>query len=198
MKIISFDVGIKNLAYVVIECDESQFNIVDWDIICLVDDKQKCNTINLIDLGKKILEHFSKRFSDMDLDKIIIENQIGNNAIRMKCVQGMMAQWFIDNNFENVEFVSSSHKLNYIANLCDVKNIFKNLKYAQKKKMAINIIKSFLTNNENYFDERIQNLFMNSKKKDDLADCFLQAYYYIKRFNIYHNNLIINTYDLKL
>ena len=60
----------------------------------------------------------------------------------MKCVQGMIAQWFIDNDFKNIEFVSSSHKLNYIAKLCDMKDLFKNLQYKEKKKMAIVILKS--------------------------------------------------------
>ena len=65
--------------------------------------------------------------------------------------------------------------------------------------MAIKIIiKSFLINNEKYFNENIQQVFLSSKKKDDLADCFLQGYYYIKRFKIFNDNLIINTYDLKL
>lgn len=198
MKIISFDVGIKNLAYVILDCNEGNLTICEWDVICLVEASQKCKDINLIDLGKSILKNFSERFNHDNIDKIIIENQIGNNAIRMKCVQGMIAQWFIDNDFYDIEFVSSSHKLNYIAKLCDVKDIFKNLEYAKKKKMAINIIKSFLTNNEKFFNETTQEIFLKSKKKDDLADCFLQAYYYIKRFKIFEDNLIINTYDLKL
>ena len=41
-------------------------------------------------------------------------------------------------------------------------------------------------------------MFNQHKKKDDLADCFLQGYYYIKKNNLFINNLIINTYDLKL
>ena len=134
MKIISFDVGIKNLAYVIFDCSENDLTIVDWDIICLVDDKQKCKDINLIDLGKNILHHFTGRFTHDKIDKIIIENQIGNNAIRMKCVQGMIAQWFIDNSFDDIEFVSSSHKLNYIAKLCDVKDIFKDFSMHKRKK----------------------------------------------------------------
>ena len=198
MKIISFDVGIKNLAYIIFDCTEESITIDDWDIICLVDNKQKCSEINLVDLGKNISIQFTHIFKTKTLDKIIIENQIGTNAIRMKCVQGMIAQWFIDNDFENIEFISSSHKLNYIANLCDIKEYFKTLEYKQKKKMAIIILKSFLSQNPNYFDESIENFFVTNKKKDDLADCFLQGYYYIKKNNLFKNNLIINAYDLKL
>tara|TARA_B100000963_G_C22636555_1_gene677937 strand:+ start:701 stop:1297 length:597 start_codon:yes stop_codon:yes gene_type:complete len=198
MKIISFDVGIKNLAYIIFDCIEDNIKIIEWDIICLVHSNQKCNTINLIDLGKNISNEFNVIFKNKDVDKIIIENQIGNNAIRMKCIQGMIAQWFIDNDFNDIEFVSSSHKLNYIANLCNMKDLFKNLQYKDKKKMAIIIIKSFLNENSKYFDEYIKEFFYTNKKKDDLADCFLQGYYYIKKYNLFKNNLIINAYDLKL
>jgi len=43
-KLISFDVGIKNLAYCIIEKDNDRFNILDWDIINLLETKNdfKC------------------------------------------------------------------------------------------------------------------------------------------------------------
>ena len=198
MKILSFDVGIKNLAYIIFNCEDDILTIDEWDVICLVDSKLKCSNINLIDLGKGINLKFNQIFKNKSLDKIIIENQIGQNAIRMKCVQGMIAQWFIDNNFHNIDFISSSHKLNFIAGSCDIKEYFKDLDYKQKKKMAIIILKSFLKENNNFFSDDVIKLFNEHKKKDDLADCFLQGYYYIKKNNLFKNNLIINTYDLKL
>ena len=198
MKILSFDVGIKNLAYIIFDCDNNNITIDKWDIICLVEKNIKCSEINLIDLGKNIFNKFNETFKDKTFDHIIIENQIGQNAIRMKCVQGMLAQWFIDNNFDNIKFISSSHKLNYIANIYDLKETIKSLDYKNKKKMAILILKSFLNENNNFFNNDIVNMFNQHKKKDDLADCFLQGYYYIKKNNLFINNLIINTYDLKL
>ena len=198
MKILSFDVGIKNLAYIIFDCDNNNITIDKWDIICLVDKNIKCSEINLIDLGKNIFNKFNETFKHKTFDHIIIENQIGQNAIRMKCVQGMIAQWFIDNNFDNIKFISSSHKLNYIANIYDLKETIKSLDYKNKKKMAILILKSFLNENNNFFNHDIVNMFNQHKKKDDLADCFLQGYYYIKKNNLFINNLIINTYDLKL
>lgn len=41
-KILSWDVGIKNLAYCLIEKNEDDFKILDWDIINLVDDRTVC------------------------------------------------------------------------------------------------------------------------------------------------------------
>ena len=40
-RIISIDVGIKNLAYCIIERDGSEFKIIKWDIINILDDKIK-------------------------------------------------------------------------------------------------------------------------------------------------------------
>ena len=134
-------------------------------ILCLVDSKLKCSNINLIDLGKGINLKFNEIFKNKNLDKIIIENQIGQNAIRMKCVQGMIAQWFIDNDFDNIDFISSSHKLNFIATSCNIKEYFKDLDYKQKKKMAIIILKSFLKENNNFFSDDVINLFNEHKKK---------------------------------
>ena len=198
MKILSFDVGMKNLAFILFDCNDNNLNIINWDIINLVDAKIKCKDINLIDIGKNINKLFHIYFKEQDFDKILIENQIGNNAIRMKCVQCMISQWFIDNNFNNIEYISSSHKLNFVAKMYDLKDIIKDLDYKKKKKMAILIIKSLLKENKNNFDELYINFFNENKKKDDLSDCFLQGYYYIKKNNLFKNNLIIDAYDLKL
>lgn len=41
-KILSWDVGIKNLAYCIAEFDKDSFKILKWDIINLLDDRLKC------------------------------------------------------------------------------------------------------------------------------------------------------------
>jgi hypothetical protein len=43
MKVLSFDVGIANLAYCVLEKIEEDFKILKWGVINLVDDRQKCD-----------------------------------------------------------------------------------------------------------------------------------------------------------
>ena len=45
MKVVSFDVGIKNLAYCVFLLDEQQLSVQDWGIVNLLDEQQKplCN-----------------------------------------------------------------------------------------------------------------------------------------------------------
>jgi hypothetical protein len=55
----------------------------------------------------------------------------------------------------------------------------------KEKKKSIEITKKLLNENNMDLDKKefIINIFFNSKKQDDLADCFLQAYWFYK--NIY-------------
>ena len=38
---------------------------------------------------------FDEKLSTYDFDKIVIENQIGRNAIKMKTIQGMISMYFL-------------------------------------------------------------------------------------------------------
>jgi hypothetical protein len=118
------------------------------------------------------------------LDKIILENQISPIANRMKTIQGMIAQYFINSNNYNIHFISATNKLKSFlkdksTNITDMSSISVNtnkISYAQRKKLSIfhtkEVLKKYNMNNELSF-------FSDHSKKDDLADCFLQAYYYI-------------------
>ena len=45
MKILSFDVGIRNLAFCIINKTDTDFKIEDWGLIDLDDDRKLCNKI---------------------------------------------------------------------------------------------------------------------------------------------------------
>ena len=53
----------------------------------------------------------------------------------------------------------------------------KTIKYGDKKKLAVEYTKYFL---KKYEEQSLFDFFMNHKKKDDLADSYLQGLYYIK------------------
>jgi hypothetical protein len=74
---ISIDVGIKNLAYVIYDKD-----IIDWKVVELCDKTQNASKLNMIEVGKKLYEALET--IHYPITEIIIENQIGQNAIRMK------------------------------------------------------------------------------------------------------------------
>ena len=222
MKVLSIDVGIKNLAYILIEHNEndSNYNVIDWNVLNLcniipnccnekckfkakfvkedrffckkhtknedykiptinaktlckknikdlmkiaetnniiiekntnknelikiledyisnycfnVIEEPNANNVNLIDLGinlKNECNELLKKFDILDIDQIILENQISPLANRMKTLQGMITQFFIDKGNYNIKYISAINKL---------KLFIKNQKtsYAERKKLCI-------------------------------------------------------------
>jgi len=133
----------------------------------------KANEVNLFNIGLNIKKKFNEIFfNEGKIDYVIIENQIGPLAIRMKTIQGMIVQYFImsELNVEYIEFISSSNKLKD----CDIKD---KEKYSDRKKLGISKCLGILTNDFR-FNEHIEYFNMN-KKKDDLSDAFLQGLWFI-------------------
>jgi len=162
---LSIDIGIKNMGYLIYDTDLS--HIIKWDIIMLCE--TNASKVDMITLGKTINTKFKEIFSPYKIDYVIIENQIGFNAIRMKSVQSMVTMYFIHNNIDNIRYWNASNKLKDYG-------LPKKTTYAQRKKESINITKSQITE---LYPEHID-FFMSHKKKDDLADAYLQYVSYIK------------------
>ena len=135
---------------------------------------QKADKMNLVDLGKNMMNHFDEHLNigKHPIDAVLIENQISTIATRMKTLQGMITQYFIMKGVEQIEFISSSNKLKPFIDK-------KKTSYAERKKLGISITKRLV--NEKSFLSVFQDLFNASKKKDDLADCFLQGIWYLKK-----------------
>lgn len=265
MKILSIDIGIKNLAYVILDLDDNNYYIKDWRIVDLTNETLKCLTcsknakyvkgdlfyctkhnnlsglpifelsdsklkkenlkqlctlankygieyqenvkkqnlydlilkyrddsclqnivtynakdVNLIDIGVNIKQKFDEFFCNnsiypsnskvvnplvdiSSIDIILLENQIGPIANRMKTIQGMVAQYFIDKDNYNIKFISSINKLKPFTR--------EKLTYKERKQKSIEIAEKLIDNQDGYY----RDLYKNSKKKDDLSDCFLQA-----------------------
>ena len=155
-------------------------NIKDTKLFTMTT-KTKVNEYDLVTLGKTIQHKYDESFKNYTIDTILIENQLGNIAPRMKCIQGMVTQYFIMKNQCNIEFVSATNKLKRF--------IGKNSKYAERKKKGIEVTKQSLDVHEELFCWK--NHFEQHKKKDDLADGYLQGIWYIE-------NNILNAEYLKL
>ena len=139
----------------------------------------KTNDLSLIDIGINMKELLDQLYKNIKIDRVIIENQISPIANRMKTLQGMIAQYFIMNNVVNIEFISASNKLKEF-------NTNKNTTYSERKKKGIEVCEELLVNNECFNKHLV--MFEESKKKDDLADCFLQGLWYLKEnFKIIYN-----------
>ena len=227
MKLLSWDVGIYNLSYCILEKNDEtkEIKIIDWNIVNLVDSEKMKKDRNLL------FENIPRKLHELpqllNVDCVVIENQPSLKNPQMKSIQMILYSYFlilgkvIGNNtnssyIENIEFCSASNKLkvydgpkiilpekntkklkNEIINNIDnqelkIENNDENndennvvekkiksssLKYADKKRLAIEHALYYLKKDQNNYID----FFNNHKKKDDLADSFLQGLYYLNK-----------------
>lgn len=148
------------------------------------------NQIHLVDIGKRIKTNFDTRFSSYlsKISHVILENQISPIAGRMNTIQGMVAQYFIMKSSDAlvIDFISSAGKL---------KGLSASSEYKDHKKDGIAFCQRFMEMNPAL--NTLKTVFDSAPKKDDLADCFLQGIYYLKKQNIinYSDDLKIKIVD---
>jgi hypothetical protein len=129
--------------------------------------------VDLVTIGRNIKSKLDLILHEdiESLTHVIIENQISPIANRMKTIQGMIAQYFIMRNTNtSIDFVSSSNKLK------DDKSEHKNT-YGERKKLGIQKCLDLINNSSAY--NTWDAFFKSHKKKDDLADSFLQGIWFI-------------------
>ena len=134
--------------------------------ISLVKPKATKN-VSLIDIGKGIVKQLSSLDVDFSDLYVLIENQISPIATRMKSIQAMITQYFIMKEAKQIYFISSTQKLKIFSEN-------KNLNYKQRKQASIDVVKSLLGSHH------LSNILEQHKKKDDLADAFLQGIVWIR------------------
>lgn len=137
--------------------------------------KTNASKVNLVTIGRNIQHKFDIILSDhlSSIDMIIIENQIGPLANKMKTIQGMISQYFIMKN-ENIqiEFISASNKLKDF-----MKEVKEKMDYKQRKALAVKTTTEMVTNDDRF--KEWEPFFVKHAKKDDLSDCFLQGLWFI-------------------
>ena len=145
------------------------------------------SNVDLITVGRNIQKKFDAIFHSIshEITHVIIENQISPIANRMKTIQGMVAQYFIMKNPAIViEFISSSNKLKTVEKDtddendggCDETTDDNKTSYASRKKKGVAVCLHLL---KDY--ETMTTYLKTHKKKDDLADAFLQGMWYINK-----------------
>ena len=132
--------------------------------------KKNTNDFDLVSLGIIMKKKFETLFKDLHFDAILIENQISPIANRMKCLQGMMTQYFIMKDCENIQYISSANKLKCFSK--------ERMNYKQRKEFSIKTSIELLQTNKNI--ETWTEFFLKHKKKDDLADSFLQGLWFLR------------------
>lgn len=197
--ILSFDIGIKNLSYCLVKSELNNDNInkieiIDWDIINILKDNEKVKSINIDELSKRLYIKLSEVFKDKDFDIVLLENQpVLKNPV-MKSVQMLIYGFFLYQktnlikNIKLIKLINASNKLKIglllnnefkeLKKNIDNKDYNTKIKYSINKKKAIDYTLLYL----NYLKLNNYKEFFNlHKKKDDLADSFLQSIYYIEK-----------------
>lgn len=170
MKIASFDVGTKNLAYCITDSDI----IVGWDVLNVKHTTHEslcANIVNTLDMCPQLL----------DVDTVLIEKQPSRNN-KMRIVEALLNAYFVikgvtseTSSIRKVTVYSSKHKLG--------SSTFRGKSsYTERKKLGITRCNEFLKKSNQPDAFRTQ--FDASKKKDDLADSLLQALSYTNNTNL--------------
>jgi hypothetical protein len=145
------------------------------------------NDLNLIQIGVAMKKAFDIEFVNhiTTIEQIVIENQISPIANRMKSLQGMIAQYFIMHDITKIDFVSAANKLKGVTplNPLSAEDITSNKEtpapssYAFRKKEGIRITLQMLEKDDKH--KKWLTHFKTHKKKDDLADAFLQGNWFL-------------------
>jgi hypothetical protein len=133
--------------------------------------------LDLITYGRNLMKHLDILLSSIDgpIDMMIVENQISTLASRMKTLQGMITQYFIMKDVPEIEFISASCKLKlFTDSALDISSFVDASTYSDRKKSGISICRSLGGTIGTPYASWMP-MFEKHKKKDDLADCFLQG-----------------------
>ena len=175
--------------------DENKYSSYITGSVVVPDKPKKTNYIyahdlDLITYGRNMMKHLDAilfpassngavAVSPHPIDMMIIENQISTLASRMKTLQGMITQYFIMKHIPQIEFISASCKLKLFtdANLEDGVLCVDASTYSDRKKSGIIVCRYLgeISRKQNSNYAKWIPVFENHKKKDDLADCFLQG-----------------------
>ena len=145
--------------------------------------KINCNKVPIEDIKFNLIKKLELIPELLDVKKVLIENQPAMKNPKMKAIADTLYTWYlirgkIDNkNIDKISYISPSNKLkidedNTIRLLSTTKNDTE--KYKLTKQLSVSYTQQLLK------DDILNLNFINSKKKkDDLADSYLQGLYYI-------------------
>jgi hypothetical protein len=156
-----------------------------------LEDDEKCKGFPLNEITKRMYNKLNTELEDYNITEVLLENQPCMKNPMMKSIQMIIYGYFqyqsilLERTIKNIALVSASNKLKVGKNFNEInnsENIVKiKSKYTRNKKLAIEYTNWILKNRVTKYDE-LNKFFNDHKKKDDLADAFLQGLYYIDKF----------------
>ncbi len=154
MKILSWDVGIINLSYCILDYNKetNEKKILKWGIINLIETPDMKKNMNLVfeNIPRKLNEnHFL-----LDVDYVVIENQPSLKNPKMKSIQMVVYSYFLmygkilntnENKIQQIDFCNASNKLKvYKGPVISLED----LKRKKKKTGEKQTIEKFLVNED--------------------------------------------------
>jgi hypothetical protein len=196
--ILSFDIGIKNLGYCILYQDKTINNdknliIHKWGIINILEEHEKCKNVSLDEISNRMYQKLQEEFLEENITEVLLENQpVLKNPV-MKSIQIMILGFFkyesviLGRDIINIKLINASNKLKlgkHLTEFNESDDILKiKTKYNRNKKLAILYTNYFLEKRIHKDYDKLNKLFNENKKKDDLSDAFLQGLYYIEKKN---------------
>jgi hypothetical protein len=166
LMILSFDVGIRNLAYCLLDYSEedASWNILDWNVLDCTATNPTLKVIQELDALPHLLE----------VNIVLIEKQPSFNP-KMRVIGACLYTYFTlrilheQNKRAKIMYYSAKHKLRDVSISSAAKT-----KYQRNKKIAVEHVSNLISNTP------WSQYFTSCKKKDDLADSLLQGLSYCK------------------
>ena len=200
MTVLSFDVGTRTLSLCVVSKEDSCVHVLEWRILDLHGEDKK---LTMHDLSERCV----KRLAELELmetykpETVLIETQRGGkfgNATMMSISHVLHAFVVTSAHYLqapcNVVFMSPTLKIAAAVKLLPIEEEAtleeaavelttrqKNYQFYKKnKKVSKDAVAKLLTDTElMHLSPQLQAAYTASKKKDDLADSFMQAYAYL-------------------
>lgn len=238
MRILSWDIGIINLSYCILEKIDNTISIKEWNVINLEEQcpimtcSAKCKNGNnctrkaiflskdkkigfcrmhhkltdveckeikktkkkkedLITIGSRLINELENRFNNnMVFDNVLLENQPSLKNPTMKSIQIIIYSYFLIKGYtiepkdvKHIQMISATQKNKYCNEYSkNNNNIVKpttKSSYNNAKKLAILVTQDLLETND-FLNEYLE-FFKENKKKDDLADSYLQGLQYLTK-----------------
>lgn len=175
--IISIDVGEVNLAYCVLDLsDVSKVKVIDWKRVEVRIDGKSVSpeTIGLpiSNLIKKLVNLYSA-----DCIHALIEKQLryqGNPATQYRIFLNGVVESALHTAFQMVGITALSMNPKEVKQYHGIQGQTRE----QKKADAVNLVHELIETDAVEVTDEIRQYFLGSSKKDDLAECFLQALAY--------------------
>ncbi len=165
MRVLSFDMGYKNLAYCVLEDKQ----LTTWKCVNIVEGKSKAKKPSISVLTEALIDHLNTE--QLNADRVLIEQQpVGfhrRSNTGMKVLSHVLQGYFYNKGIQ-VSFVSPKRKLKGCP---DCKSKPTKERYKIHKQYAIDKTREYLKGKDNKWVD----IFETADKQDDLADCLLQG-----------------------